>query len=154
MSESTKVFKHPERSAYELGHLLRKLPAHLHREELTDQQHLEVEAADLHALNSSGTLLHGLQSLGRVMWSASVNEAYPVDAADYGKVGVLVTEIALQLQFLDEFRQSVTQYEMRAADTQKSAAERAAVLVALREETDAQARAAGVRSMSGKAGAA
>lgn len=115
MIQSSPHFKHPERATYELGYLLRSLPQSFNGEALSDEQCLEIAAADRHALNSTGTLLHGLQSLGRVMWSASVNEDYPPDTDDLGRVGLLMTEVALQLQFLFEFRQSVEEHELRIA---------------------------------------
>lgn len=154
MSTTNNVFKFPERASYELGHLLRALPQHLAGSDLTEHQQLEIEAADLHALNASGILLHGLQSLGRVMWSASVNEKFPVDAEDYGKVCLLVTEVALQLQFLDEFRQSVMQHELRAANALADTTDRATSLVEQREATDTAARAAGLRHLGATGGAA
>jgi hypothetical protein len=116
MSQTNEAFKNPDQASYELGYLLRALPQHLNGANLTEHQHCEIEAADLHALNATGTLLRGLQALGRVMWCASVNGGAPIDEKNFGDVGLLVTEVALQLQFLDEFRQSVTEHELRMAN--------------------------------------
>lgn len=116
MKTANEVFKFPERASYELGRLLRSLPKYLHNEQLSDEQHLEIEAADLHAMNCTSTLLTGLQGLGRVMWCAARNEEFAIGEQSFGDVGLLVTEIALQLQFLEEFRQSITEHELRIAN--------------------------------------
>lgn len=115
MNQSTPTFNYPERAPYELGYLLRSLPRHLHGASLDAAQLEQIDAADKHAANSTSTLLHGLQSLGRVLWSAGVNEENPADMNDMANMGVLVTEIALQLQFLDEFRGEVAEHNLRIA---------------------------------------
>jgi hypothetical protein len=119
MSQSNPHFRHPGRASYELGKLMRSLPEHLYGELTADQQ-LEVEAAGKHADNATGTLLHGLQSLGRVLWAAGANTEFPADPDDCASVGALVTEIALQLQLLDEFRTSVAEHELRIAQKGQS----------------------------------
>jgi len=112
---SNPYFNNPERASYEFGYLLRNIPQSL-RDRLPGDQLLQVEAAELHALNATGTLLRGLQSVGHVMWAASQNEENQIDARHFGNVGLLVSEVALQLQLLDEFRQQVSQYELRSVD--------------------------------------
>lgn len=112
---SNSYFNNPERASHEFGYLLRDIPQNL-RDSLSDAQRLKLEAAELHALNATGTLLRGLQSVGYVMWSASQNEEAEIEAQHFGNVGLLVSEVALQLQVLDEFRQQVSQYELRNAN--------------------------------------
>lgn len=115
MNQPNSIFKHTDRASYELGFLLRSLPRRLHDEPLSAAQLEEVEAADRHAANCKATLLSGLQSLGRVLWSAGGNEAYPADVSDCARVGMLVSEIALQLEFLNDFCEEVAEHNLRNA---------------------------------------
>ena len=112
---SQPIFQCPERAPYELGRLLRRLPQHLHGASLNPEQLEQIQAADKHAWNSTLTLLDGLQSLGRVLWAAGVNEDFPVDVGDCARVGMLVTEIAVQLEFLKDFREEVAEHNLRNA---------------------------------------
>lgn len=113
MRQSQPIFQRAERAPYELGRLLRSLPRHLHGESLNAEQLEQIQAADKHAWNSSLVLVDGLQSLGRVMWAAGVNEQFPPDVGDCARVGMLVTEIALQLKFLNDFREEVAEHNRR-----------------------------------------
>jgi hypothetical protein len=110
MNQPKPIFQNTERAAFEFGRLLRALPEHLHGATLNAAQVESVEAADQHAANSRAMLLDGLQSLGRVLWSAGVNERFPPDVGDCARVGSLVTEIALQIEFLNEFRDEVAEH--------------------------------------------
>lgn len=114
MSTSTS-FQRPERAPYELGFLLRTLPRHLSVAELTAEKIDQVDAASQHADIVVGTLLDGLESMGRLMWSASCNEENPVDAEDLGNLGQLVSSLAVQLQFLNDFRSDANEYMRRVA---------------------------------------
>ncbi len=115
MSNSNPALKYINRASYELGSLLRSLPEHLHGATLSPEQLQEVEAAGIHATNCRSTLLDGLQSLGRILWAAGVNEAFPADVGDCARVGTLVTEIALQLQFLDDFQADIDAHRAHSA---------------------------------------
>jgi len=115
MSQSTPIFERSERAAYELGDMLRNLPAQLHGASLNAEKLEQVQAADRHAMNSTVILLDGLQSLGRVMYSACLSEATAPDVADYGRIGMMVTEIALQLEFMNDFRHEVAEHNVRTA---------------------------------------
>ena len=97
-------FQRPERAPYELSYLLRALPRNLVGSELTAEQRDQVQAAGQHASIVTSTMLHGLESMGRVMWSAGVNLKSPPDLDDFANVGQLVTGLAVQLQFLVEFQ--------------------------------------------------
>lgn len=121
MSHDNPHFRNVERASYELAYLLRELPRHFKTHSLTADQQQMIEAADKHAANYTSTLLHGLQSLGRVAWCAGVNEDQQVDADDLANVGLLVTEIALQLQFIGDFRGQVNELAMH--NMQKDGAE-------------------------------
>lgn len=117
MSRSQAIFQRAERAPYEFARLLRGLPQYLHGASLNTEQLEQLEAADKHAWNSSLTLLDGLQSLGRVLWAAGANEASAPDVGDCGRVGMLVTEIALQLEYMNEFRQEVAEHNVRIAES-------------------------------------
>jgi hypothetical protein len=117
MNAKNPHFQQRLRSAYELSHLLRKLPDHL---DLTSgdapaEMRQQMEAAERHADNYSEILLDGLESLGRVMWCAGENEDWPVEQHDVARLGTLISQLAVQLQFIDEFRTSVN-YEFAQAN--------------------------------------
>ena len=115
MSQSTPIFRNSERAAYELGDLLRHIPAQLHGTSLSAEKLEQVQAADTHAMNSTVILLDGLQSLGRVIYSACLSEDAAPDVADCARLGMLVTEIALQLEFMNDFRREVAEHNVRIA---------------------------------------
>ena len=105
------------RAPYELGRLLRSLPHSLDlpTASITDEQHKQFVAADCHAAEYTNTLLNGLESMGRVIYSASLNTRQTLESQDVAQVGLLVTEIAVQLQFLDEFRSAAAGRNIFAA---------------------------------------
>ena len=109
MTYSNPHFQHEDRSPYEFCTLLRSLPESLDiaTTAITDEQHEKMLAADQHAGTYIGTLLNGLESLGRTLHSASSNVRTPLSLADAAQVGSLVSELAVQLQFLDDFRAAV-----------------------------------------------
>ncbi len=113
MSHANSALKHIDRASYELGSLLRSLPEHLHGATLSPEQLQQMEAADTHATNCKATLLDGLQSLGRILWAAGVNQAFPADVGDCARIGMLVSEIALQVQFLDDFQADVDAHNLQ-----------------------------------------
>ena len=106
MSESNAYFDRPQRASYEFGQLLRSLPADLDAASTapTASDSAKLQAAERHATHYSDTLLNGLESLGHVMWSAGVNERQPVAPEHFADLGLLITELAVQLQFLGDFR--------------------------------------------------
>lgn len=109
MTYSNPHFMHEERSPYEFCKLLRSLPESLDvaTTSINDEQHEQMLAADQHAANYISTLLNGMESLGRTLFSAATNERTPLSLSDVAQVGSLVSEFALQLQFLDDFRAAV-----------------------------------------------
>lgn len=114
MSQSNPFLNNPERASYELAYLLRELPRHLTLEPLTADQVQMVDAAEQQAYNYGDALTHGLEAIGRVMWTASDNEQNEISRRDIGHIGVLVSELAVQIQFLSEFRSSVRDYRDHA----------------------------------------
>lgn len=117
MNAENPHFQQRLRSAYELSHLLRKLPDHLDLSsgDAPAEMRQQMEAAERHADNYSEILLDGLESLGRVMWCAGENQDWPVAQHDVARLGTLISQLAVQLQFIDEFRTSVN-YEIAQAN--------------------------------------
>lgn len=113
MNANNEHFRNRLRSSYELAHLLRQMPNHcdLTASDAPADMRQQMEAAERHADNYSEILLDGLESLGRVMWSASGNDEWPIEQRDVGCIGNLISQLAVQLQFIDEFRSSVN-YEI------------------------------------------
>lgn len=105
MSADNPHFKHVERSAFEFSRLLRSLSTN---PDLTSaDERLKFEAAECHAEHYHEAMLSGLESLGRVMFSACERGEWPVAQRDMSRLGAMITQIAVQVQFLDEFRHSV-----------------------------------------------
>lgn len=117
MSHANPHFVGRLRPAYELSTLLRELPSTV---DLTSaDKRLQLEAAEKHAENYSVTLLDGLESLGRVMWIAGENKDWPVEQHDVARMGDLISQLAIQLQFLGEFRTGAN-YELAQAEMKES----------------------------------
>lgn len=114
---SNPYFKHAERAPFELGVLLRSLPKDLDSASapISAEQHDRLMAADEHAENYASNLLMGLESLGRVLRCATTSTVSPPRADDIGGIGTLVTEIAIQLQFIEEFRIAVSSRNLASA---------------------------------------
>jgi hypothetical protein len=106
-------FQHIERAPFELGRLLRARPRYRSDPELTDEQRDMAAAAANHANNYSASLLSGLESLGRVLWSAALNEEQQIEFKDFAGVSQLVTSLAVQLQYLDDFRGEAALHSQR-----------------------------------------
>ena len=116
MSRDNEFFQHEDRASYELGMLLRALPKHVHADsEISRDQALMLDAAHSHAGNLNSALLHGLESIGHFMYSAAVNKTALIDPKHFASLGVLVSELAAQLQFLDEFSGSIADRELQLA---------------------------------------
>lgn len=117
MSDQNIYHDNVERASYEFGRLLRALPdaLDLPSTAITDEQRKQLTAADCHAAEYTNTLLNGLESMGRVIYSASLNTRQGLELRDVAQVGILVTELAVQLQFLDEFRSAVAGRNIFAA---------------------------------------
>lgn len=109
MSDQNIYHDNVERASYEFGRLLRSLPDTLDppSASITDDQRKQLTAADCHAAEYINTLLNGLESMGRVIYSASLNTRQTLELRDVAQTGLLITELAVQLQFLDEFRSTV-----------------------------------------------
>lgn len=101
-------FKHRGRAPFELGRLLCQLPAQidLRTDPNAGETRLQLEAAVRHAENYSDVLLDGLVSMGRVLFSAGENSAWPIEQHDVSRLGALIAEIGIQIQFLQDFSAS------------------------------------------------
>lgn len=116
MITENKHFYHVDRASYELGNLLRSLPRHIGATvELDDEQLLLVAAAGQHAENYSHTLLHGLEAIGHVMCCGGNADDRTLPPRQLLGLGELVKELAVQLQFLEDFRASVADRELQLA---------------------------------------
>lgn len=99
MSTSNPLFKHAERPAYELPHLMVKLGDHTFGEPLTQQRRHIAEAADTHAFNYLEAILGGIQSIGHFIAAAALNGAEtPRD--DLAKIGTLIAHLGVQAEYL------------------------------------------------------
>lgn len=105
MNTQNPYFKHRGRAPSELGDLLLSLPADidLRTDPNAAETRRRMEAAVTHAGNYSDVLLDGLVSMGRVLFSAGENEMWPIEQHDVSRLGALIAEIGIQLQFLDGF---------------------------------------------------
>lgn len=117
MSDQNIHHENAERAPYEFGHLLLSLTREfaIPSASITDEQRKQLTAAGCHAAEYANTLLNGLESMGRVIYSASLNARQTLEMRDVAQVGILVTELAVQLQFLDEFRSAVAGRNIFAA---------------------------------------
>ncbi|MCE3605849.1 hypothetical protein LXA47_19900 [Massilia sp. P8910] len=107
MSAANPHFHHIERAPYELGCLLRRLPRYLSAPGLNHEQRDLAAAAANHADNYRSTLLAGLEALGRVVWSAGLNDEEQVERCDFANVGQMVAALATQLQYLNYLHDEV-----------------------------------------------
>jgi len=121
-------FSHPERAPYQLGHLLKLMPADFSmRNPPTPEDRLIVEAAREHAINANETLMNGLEALGHIISYAGDNENCNGD--QFVSLGALITHIAVESQFLQEtewlIRETLEAHdEITAAKAAKSTGKR------------------------------
>ncbi len=95
--------KHMDRAMYELGYLLAAMPRHFPDDRvLTDEERQMAKAATALADTALGAVLHGLESIGSVLFSASKCEDYPTGARHIGAIGTLIQHLAVEAQFLGD----------------------------------------------------
>ena len=98
-------FNHIDRAPYELGHLLQRLPEHFSsRSEPTPTADMQLiaTAAAQHAENANDTLLRGLDALGRLIYTAADNDQGGISSQDMRSIGVLISHLAVEAEFLQE----------------------------------------------------
>lgn len=118
-------FRRVDRAPYELGHLLKKMPADFTPyHPLTPDDRLIAEAARNHAMNANDALMRGLAALGHVMSVAGANSGGDIDSCQFMGLGELLTHIAVESQFLQEtewsLREILVAHDERAAAAAKS----------------------------------
>lgn len=108
MNASNPHFNNIGRSAYELGGLLRVLPAHhtvgTSMPEETRQMTL---AALSHMENTIRTLTDGMESLGELLFIAGGNGDQPLERDHLRNIGMLIKHMAVESQFLLEERDNL-----------------------------------------------
>lgn len=103
MNAANPHFANINRAPHEFGYLMKILPANFSavRAMSTDER-LQAKAAIDHASNAGGTLMSGMEAIGHLLFSAATNESYPMESTNLAKIGMLITHIAVQAQFLQE----------------------------------------------------
>lgn len=121
MIANNPLFKHVDRAAYELPDLLKQLGEVDCSKPVPQEQMHMVSAVAQHARNAQNTLLDGLESLGRLMTVAGLNDEYTLAGDDVAKLGSLLTHIAVEAEFL-RFTESEMSYIERAQKEQQAGA--------------------------------
>jgi hypothetical protein len=94
---------HIDRAPYELGYLLRGLPADFASfKPASATAVLMADAAATHAGNATDTLLSGLEALGNILFVAGANEENEIDKGDIASLGALIAHLAIECQFMQE----------------------------------------------------
>lgn len=92
-------FKHVSRPAYEIPRLLGRLGDVDRAAPLSHEQRNIAKAAEAHAYNSNERLMCCIESLGRLLRTASMSEG-GVENYDLGNIGDLLTHLAVEAQHL------------------------------------------------------
>lgn len=91
------------RDVYNLFHLLRDIPNQLGTSvPVTPDLANMAEAARQMAENGSSTILHGLESLGTLLFMAVNNRDYELRKMDISNLGGLINHLAVEAQFMSE----------------------------------------------------
>ena len=116
MIPTNDYFKNIERAPYELGHLLKALPHHLHgglpTVELVDM----ASAAEIHASNACDTVMTGLESIGKLLFLAGANEEWPLEPGHLRGIGTLIQHLAVEAEFYCE-QVATMQEALKARDS-------------------------------------
>lgn len=91
--------KNVDRSAYELGTLLRSLPA-LDSGVRTNDQRLMANAAEIHAGNGQTAVLSGIQAIGKLLMTAALNDQGEISSRTAVDLGALIEHLGVELEFL------------------------------------------------------
>jgi len=103
MSLANPHFKLVERAPHELASLLENLPPQRAGARLTDDERLMLNAAIDHAANYNHTLLDGIEAIGHILFSAATNENFPIERSVAASLGTLLSALAVQSQYLQDF---------------------------------------------------
>lgn len=121
MSVNNPLFKHAERPAYELPHLMVKLGEHSFGEPLTQEHRHIAQAADSHAFNYLEAILGGIQSIGHFIAAAALNGA-ETQQDDLAKIGTLIAHLGVQAEYLLDTGANIEATVSAGADVKHRAA--------------------------------
>ncbi|MDB5797235.1 MAG: hypothetical protein JWP36_1137 [Paucimonas sp.] len=109
LTKDNPLNQNPGRAPYELAHLLRRLPVDFAYLRSPTQEQKEAAGAALeHIEDATGTLLHGLEAIGALLFSAGTNKDFPVAANQLPDLGSLIQHLAVELQMLHDLEDSVS----------------------------------------------
>ena len=92
-----------DRAAYQIPHLLSRLPEHFSAQAPLAEKHRPVaESAAHHASNANDTLIHGLAAIGHILMQAGLNVDGGVSGSHLARLGDLITHLAVEVEFLHE----------------------------------------------------
>ena len=122
MSATNPHLTNIDRAPREFGHLMKAMPARFPEDHaMSTDERQQAEAAIRHASNAGGTLMDGLEVIGQLLFSAGTNDAWPMDASDLCRIGMLIKHIAVEAQFMqdqtEELQFSLDNDAQRAAAT-------------------------------------
>lgn len=101
-------FNHAERAPYELGYLLKKLPANFSLlSTAAPDQILMAEAAIDHAGYATDILTNGLEGLGQALFVGGANGQFEISPANLSSIGSLISHLAAEMQFLQETKDNL-----------------------------------------------
>jgi len=103
MSLANPHFKLIERAPHELANLLERLPPHRAGAKLSGDELLMLSAAIDHAANYNTAVLGGIEAIGHLLFSAATNEKWPLEQRVMSDVGALLSALAVQAQYLQDF---------------------------------------------------
>lgn len=103
MSLANPHFKLVERAPHELANLLENLPPQRCGAKLSGDELLMLNAAVDHAANYNHTLLDGIEAIGHLLFSAATNESFPIERSAAASLGTLLSALAVQAQYLQDF---------------------------------------------------
>lgn len=96
-------FKLVERAPHELANLLENLPPRRVGTKLSGDELLMLNAAIDHAANYNNALLDGIEAIGQLLFSAATNERAPLERSTAASLGTLLSALAVQSQYLQDF---------------------------------------------------
>jgi hypothetical protein len=116
-------FKNVNRAPYELGNLLKKLPADFSEyEPLTSDTRLMAEAALQHANNANDALMDGLATIGNILMTAALNEEGGISSRHLANLGKLIEHLAAEAELMQEI--NYTMLAALAADDLRATAKK------------------------------
>ena len=125
-TSSNPHFNHIDRAPYELGHLLKQLPANFSSASAVEPDVLLIaEAAISHASNANNTVMHGIEVLGQMMFLVGTNTDYDMERGTLSDLGYLLQHLAVEAQFLQEtegsLSETVSEHRKRPTPPKKGA---------------------------------